>query len=63
MMVVVPPNQPPSQPASADSPDPDDKPVLPRQSLDDTDIGWGEQPELDDEERLRREHPPHWDTA
>jgi hypothetical protein len=29
-------------------------------SVDETDIGWGERPELDDEERLRRDRPPHW---
>lgn len=27
---------------------------------DDTDLGWGEPPEPDDAERLRREVPPHW---
>jgi len=47
--------------------DPDDKPVLPAQSEDETGIGWGEAPgaygtsEQDDDERLRRERPPHWD--
>jgi hypothetical protein len=33
-------------------------PVLPR-SADDTDAGWGERPH-DDDERLRRDVPPHW---
>jgi hypothetical protein len=45
-------------------PDSDDKPVLPAQSEDETGIGWGESPEApesDDDERLRRERPPHWD--
>jgi hypothetical protein len=51
-------------------PDPDDKPVLPARSEDETGIGWGEAPEAfeafegpepDDYERLRRERPPHWD--
>jgi hypothetical protein len=42
-------------------PDPDDKPVLPAQSTDETGIGWGEAPESDDDERLRQERPPHWD--
>jgi hypothetical protein len=65
MMAIVPPNQAPNQAPDqpTNSPDADNKPVLPPQSLDDTDIGWGEQPELDDDERLRREHPPHWETA
>lgn len=36
--------------------------VLPEQSSDDTDLGWGERPddEADEDERLRREKPPHW---
>lgn len=42
--------------------DPDDKPVLPTQSQEDTDAGWGEQAEPDDE-HLYRERPPHWDSA
>jgi hypothetical protein len=42
-------------------PDPDDKPVLPAQGEEETGIGWGEAPEPDDEERLGRERPPHWD--
>ena len=28
---------------------------------DETGVGWGEAPEPDDEERLRRDRPPHWD--
>jgi SAM-dependent methyltransferase len=43
--------------------DPDDKPVLLSQSREDTDIGWGEQAKPDDDERLYRERPPHWDSA
>jgi hypothetical protein len=27
---------------------------------DDADVGWGDGPEPDDGERLRREVPPHW---
>jgi hypothetical protein len=58
-------------------PDPDDQPVLsaqsepahparsepqpPARSEEETGIGWGEAPEPDDDERLRRERPPHWD--
>jgi len=36
--------------------------VLPEQTSDDTDLGWGEQPddEMAEDERLRREKPPHW---
>jgi hypothetical protein len=39
----------------------DDKPVLPAQSEEEAGVGWGEAPEPDDEERLRRDRPPHWD--
>lgn len=34
---------------------------LPEQSREDTDAGWGEYAVPDDDERLRRERPPHWD--
>lgn len=42
-------------------PTPGDK-VLPEKSSEDTDLGWGDQPEDEaaDDERLRREKPPHW---
>lgn len=33
--------------------------VLPATTSDEQDIGWGEIPELDDDDRLRREVPPH----
>jgi hypothetical protein len=43
---------------------PADKPAVPVRSLDDSDVGWGERPEPDDDdERLYRERPPHWDSA
>lgn len=37
------------------------EPVLPEQSREDTDIAWGELPESDDDDRLHRDRPPHWD--
>jgi hypothetical protein len=38
-----------------------DDPTLPEQTTDDTDVGWSEPPdEVDDDERLLREKPPHW---
>jgi AcrR family transcriptional regulator len=37
-------------------------PVLPTQSAEDTDVGWGEPADLDDDERLNRDRPPHWDS-
>ncbi len=46
----------------------DDEPVLPDQTADDTDAGWGEGRDRedgtggrDDDERLLRERPPHWE--
>jgi hypothetical protein len=32
----------------------------PEQSTDDTDRGWGERPDADDDERFLREKPPHY---
>jgi hypothetical protein len=34
--------------------------VLPEQSREDTDAGWGEYPVAGDE-RLYQDRPPHWD--
>ena len=39
---------------------PEDDEVLPSRSAEDTDRGWGERPDEDDDERLLREKPPHW---
>jgi hypothetical protein len=38
----------------------DEFPVLPEQSVGDTDRGWGERP-ISNDERLLAERPPHWD--
>lgn len=35
------------------------EPALPIRSLDDDDLGWGESSDGNDE-RLRRDKPPHW---
>jgi hypothetical protein len=37
----------------------DDDDVLPAQTSDDTDVGWGERPDSNDD-RLLAERPPHW---
>jgi hypothetical protein len=37
-----------------------DDAVLPEQSADDTDVGWGAPEEPQDDERLTREKPPHY---
>lgn len=39
---------------------PDDDP--PEQGEDETDVGWGDQPEPDDDDRYIRDRPPHWDS-
>ncbi len=62
MMGAMPPDHVTNQPAAAAPPPPDDGPVLPGQSREDTDAGWGEHPEPDDDERLYRDRPPHWDS-
>jgi hypothetical protein len=61
-LLNMPPEPVPDQPASVRPPDPDDTPVLPLRSPADTDVGWSEQPEPDDDERLNRDRPPHWDS-
>jgi hypothetical protein len=38
----------------------DDAPLLPDQTRDDTDLGWGESAYGNDD-RLLIERPPHWD--
>jgi hypothetical protein len=58
----MPPDPAPVRPASVTPSDPDVTPVLPVRSQADTDVSWGEQPEPDDDERLYRERPPHWDS-
>jgi hypothetical protein len=59
----MPPDEAPKQSARVSPQDPRDEPVLPTQSTEDTDVGWGEPPEQDDDERLVRERPPHWGSG
>lgn len=40
--------------------DDDDLVVLPDQTRDESDIGWGGPLESDDDSRLLDERPPHW---
>ena len=47
-------------PAADAVPVPAREPVLPEQSREDTDAGWGEYPEQADD-RFSRDRPPHWD--
>jgi hypothetical protein len=34
--------------------------ILPAQSREDTDVGWGDYRDPDDSDRLLRDRPPHW---
>jgi len=52
----------PRRAAGAGLPGPGAQPALPVQSREDTDAGWGEPAEPDDDERLYRDRPPHWDS-
>lgn len=54
------PPDPPSRPAPRIARRrPSNRPLLPDVSSDEQDVGWGDRPEPDDDERLRREVPPH----
>jgi hypothetical protein len=52
----------PEEPADAGLSDRQDQQALPLQSWEDSDIAWGEQPEPDENDRLYRDRPPHWDS-
>ena len=49
------------RPAAGRVPVPDDQAGLADQSPEDTDEGWGERSEPDDDERRYGERPPHWE--
>ena len=40
--------------------DSDEAPLLPEQTRDDTERGWGER-DVSNDERLLEDRPPHWD--
>jgi hypothetical protein len=50
------------EPADAGQSSRQDQQALPVQSREDTDIAWGEQPVPDENDRLYRDRPPHWDS-
>jgi hypothetical protein len=62
VITVVPEDKASSRSTDVARSDRSDLPVLPVQSEEDTDAGWGEQPGPEDDERLYRERPPHWDS-
>ena len=53
---------PPDTPVST-APASPTAPILPAQSREDTDVGWGDYADRDDNDRLMRDRPPHWDNA
>lgn len=61
MATNSPEKQTPDQQAKQ-PPTPAEKPVLPERGGDETDLGWGDRTEPDDEDRLNRDRPPHWDN-
>jgi len=56
------PHEKPDGLPDARKPDREDQRALPAQSQDETDIGWGELPETGEDDRFRRDRPPHWDS-
>jgi hypothetical protein len=56
------PYEAPEEPTDAGPSNRQDQRALPVQSREDTDIAWGEQPEPDENDRLYRDRPPHWDS-
>ena len=58
----MPPYEAPEDPADARPSDRQNQQALPVQSREDCDIAWGEQAEPDENDRLYRDRPPHWDS-
>lgn len=56
------PDEVPEDPPDVGSSRRQDQLALPVQSREDTDIAWGEQPGPDENDRLYRDRPPHWDS-
>jgi hypothetical protein len=57
---VPPGDSGPPAPGTAPPAPPAPSPVVPTQSSEDTDVGWGDYAERDDD-WLLRDRPPHWD--
>lgn len=55
-----PASDPPDKPDKPDKNRRPEKPALPDRSGDETDVGWGDRPEPDDDDRLNGDRPPHW---
>jgi len=58
------PGSPRTPQRAARTPDGEDPSALPVRSTDETDTGWGDGPDRDDDDsRLLRDRPPHWDDV
>jgi hypothetical protein len=53
----------PVQPTPALPPPAPPTPILLTQSREDTDVGWGDYRDRDDDDHLLRDRPPHWDNT
>ena len=62
VMTVVPDGEASSRSPDAGRSDRSDMPVLPARAKKIRMSARGEQPEPEDDERLHRERPPHWDS-
>jgi hypothetical protein len=62
MMADMEPDPAPDQSVADSSPDAGGRLGFTVQSREDTDVGWGDQPESGDD-HLYRELPPHWEPA
>jgi hypothetical protein len=61
--MTTPPDDAPEQPQDAPAAGPaPTAPLLPPQSREDTDVGWGDYRDRDDD-WLLRDRPPHWDNT
>ncbi|CAL8975861.1 hypothetical protein CELL_02160 [Cellulomonas sp. T2.31MG-18] len=58
----APPDQSTAVPSTADpsTAEAATEPALPRRSLDDSDLGWGDRADDSNDERLQQNRPPHW---
>jgi hypothetical protein len=63
VVTAVAPGEAAKQSPGVKRPDLGEMPLLPVRSGEDTDAGWGEHPEPEDDERFYRERPPHWDSV
>ena len=50
----------PAESAQPARPPPARPAARPEQSAEDTDIGWGDRPDPDHDERYHQDRPPHW---